>query len=118
MSTRKGSRRDYRHFPEEYAHLVRAFGRDGRASLGPMTEREARNACRDLYRYKMFLSEACDADADDPYARELFDMFNAATLRVEPCAVADDDRTHLVAFVLNPIVAAVRAMTSKGDING
>lgn len=109
MAARSDSRRDYRHFPPEYAELVRQYGRTGRADIGPMSQKEARAAARDLYRFKMFLTAACDADNEDVYARELLDAFTSASIHVEPIATHDPRGTHCVAFVMNPIVAAVRA---------
>lgn len=109
-----GTRRDYRHFPPEYADLLRKFARDGRADIGPMSEKEARASSRDLYRFRMFLASACDADEDDPYARELLDIFASVTLKVEPCALSDGpDTSHCVVFTLNPVVRAVRAMRER-----
>lgn len=117
MTARAGSRQDYRHFPPEYADLLRSFGRNGHANIGPMSEKEARASARDLYRFKMFLTRACDEDADDPYARELLAIFTDVTIRVEPVATHDPRGSHCVTFALNPIVAAVRQMM-KGDRNG
>lgn len=108
--TRRDTRRDYRHFPPEYADLVRDFRDTGRAEVGPLTLAHARSTVRDLYRFRMFLSAALDDDPGDTYARDLFDVFNSAVLRIEPVAVAgtDPNALHFVRFVLNPIVAAVR----------
>lgn len=115
--SRSDSRRDYRHFPPEYAELVRQYDRTGRADIGPMSQKEARAAARDLYRFKMFLTAACDSDTDDPYARELLDAFTSASIHVEPVATHDPRGTHCVAFVMNPIVAAVRATRNQTRID-
>lgn len=110
-ATRRDTRRDYRHFPPEYGDLIRRFRDTGRAEIGPLPLAAARSACRDLYRYRMFLSAALDDDPGDDYARSLFDAFNVVILRIEPVAILGNDPsgTHLVHFTLNPIVAAARA---------
>src|SRR5690242_6442109 len=117
-SPRRDARRDYRHFPAEYTSLLLAFDRDGHADIGPLDERSARAAVRDLYRFKMFLSAGCDADPSDAHARELLTIFSRAVIRLEPvaCLAAGegDTRTHLISFTLNPIVAAVRAAAEGG----
>lgn len=109
----RGTRRDYRHFPAEYADLVRKFHTTGRASIAPLTYKEARAATRDLYRWRMFLSAACDSDEDDPYARELFNMFSNVTLKIEPLATECEHGTHCVVFHINPVVRAVRAAQAQ-----
>lgn len=112
-SARRDTRRDYRHFPPEYADLVRRFRDTGRAEVGPLPLAQARSTVRDLYRFRMFLSAALDDDPGDDYARTLFNVFNSVVLRIEPVAIAGDDPAalHLVRFVLNPIVAAMRQPT-------
>lgn len=127
---RSGSRRDYRHFPSEYAELIQRFDRDGHASLPNLTKAEAQASVRDLYRFRMYLSEALDADSEDVYARALFNMFNSITLKVvgprcqRPAQCTDagfgpkqcslcSDTGYSVNFTRNPIVAAVRR--SRGD---
>lgn len=115
MSTRRDTRRDYRHFPPAYADLVRRFRDTGRAEIGPLTLASARSTVRDLYRFRMFLSAALDDDPGDTYARDLFNIFNEVILRIEPVAIAGDDPTelYLVRFALNPVVAAMRQPTEE-----
>jgi hypothetical protein len=107
-SPRPSSRRDYRHFPEAYTTLLLQFDRDGGASLGPMSARDARAAVRDLYRFKMFLSHGTDADPEDEHARAMLRIFAKVILRIEPVAVTSpDDASHVITLQLNPIVAAM-----------
>lgn len=105
------ARRDYRHFPAEYTALLLAFERDGRASLGPMSRSDAATSRRDLYRFKTFLSHACDTSPDDAHARHLMEVFASCSIKLEPVATLPPNAshlTHLLNFTLNPIVAAVR----------
>jgi hypothetical protein len=106
---RPSSRRDYRHFPEAYTALLLKFDRDGGASLGPMSSRDARASVRDLYRFKMFLSHGCDTDPADAHCRSLLRIFAKAILRIEPTATDNGDDSAVIVLTLNPIVAAMEA---------
>ena len=114
MSERRpDSRRDYRHFPPDYANALRAFERDGTFTIGPLDKKSAAGCKRDLYRFRMFLTAALDTDPGDDYARSLFDIFNTASLRT----VNHDDDTQSVVFELNPVVAAMRRLNGS-NVNG
>ncbi len=109
---RRDSRRDYRHFPPEYSALLVQFDREGRATVGPMSERDARAAIRDLYRFKMYLTDGVDQDPTDEHCRRLLTIASRAIMRIQPVATVSgaDGRhaTHTVVLALNPIVASVR----------
>lgn len=116
--TRPDSRRDYRHFPQEYATLLHQFAARGHVSLGPLAHSDALAARRDLYRYRAFLSAALDEDPSDDNARELFAIFNRVVLRVESVeavevgfngVVKSLPLTYQLTFNLNPLIAAMEA---------
>ena len=114
---RSDSRRDYRHFPPEYADMLRAFERETRRPdyrqrpyrFGPLGKAEAAAAKRDLYRFRMYLTAALDADAGDDYARALFNIFNSVTLRT-----VEAEGAHWIVFDINPVVAAMRRLNGGG----
>ncbi len=110
-ATRRDTRRDYRHFPPAYAALVQRFAETGQASVPGLTLASARSTVRDLYRFRMFLSAALDDDSGDDYARRLFNIFNEVILRIEPADTEHD--LHTIHFRLNPVVAAMRAVTQE-----
>lgn len=109
MSNRADKRKDYRHFPASYGDLFNEFADRGSATIGPMSEREARAALRDLYRFRMFLEHAINSDPSDAFARELHGRAKLAVLRVSPCAVTDlRSDYYMVELSLNPIERAMR----------
>lgn len=116
---RPDSRRDYRHFPPEYADMIRAFERDSRRAdylvspfrIGPFTARIANSTKRDLYRYRMFLTQALDDDPGDDYARALFNTFNSVTLRT----VHADEGVY-ISFEINAVVAAMRRLNGGTNV--
>jgi hypothetical protein len=113
---RPDSRRDYRHFPAAYGEVFHRFAERDSAVLGPMSERDARAALRDLYRFRTFLSHACDTDPSDAFARELLTISRDATMRVEPLvSPVNENLTHVVTLTLNPIVAAMRAVAQTEE---
>lgn len=118
-SARRDSRRDYRHFPAAYTELLERVRAEGKAALGPMPLRDAQAGARDLYRFKMFLTNGVDDDPDDAHCRHLLNIARDCTIRVEPvaCLPGDDPvgdtLTHLISISLNPIVAAMAAQGGR-----
>lgn len=115
---RRDRRSDYRNFPSAYGELF-MLCRDGeRHVLGPFdTEKAARAATRDLYRYRGFLRTAVETDHSDVFARQVHDV--ARDLKIEVTNGYEnnhlDVNTFYIALALNPIVAAVARMTSSSD---
>jgi hypothetical protein len=117
-ATTPGTRRDYRHFPSEYADMIRTFERETRRPdyltspfrLGPFTAKAATASKRDLYRFRLYLSYALDDDPGDDYARSLFTVFNSVTLRT----VTEPDGTY-ISFEINPVVAAMRRLQAGAN---
>lgn len=113
--SRRDRRSDYRNFPAAYGELF-MLCRDGeRHTIGPFdTERAARAAARDLYRYRGFLRTAVETDHSDVFARQIHDV--ARDLKIEVMTAGDGKggRGGLFSIVLalNPIVAAVARLTT------
>ena len=109
MSDAANRRRDYRHFPASYGDLIHRFHDTGRASIGPISRKEAEVTRRDLYRFRTFLSAGVDADPSDAFARELLDKFSRVVLNIEPVATVDPRGTHCLVLSLNPVTAFMEA---------
>lgn len=104
----------YHTFPREYATAFLA-ARDSPVTLGPFaSEKEAKTAARDLYRFRRAVQDGLSTDPADTYALTLHRASECVRLTVAP-SLSDGTHASLFSVILspNPLIAAVRSL-SKG----
>lgn len=105
IPTRRSSRRDYRNFPPEYFALLERYERTRAAiRLGPMTRAQANTLRRELYRWKMYLT---NADPSDEFAASLTALWNELATQISQ-DTAGDSTAHYLTIGPSQSVAAIR----------
>lgn len=110
MSSRKGTRTNFKHFPEEYFTVIERLASGIETFLGPFPWKEAKALQADLYRFAGFLRDAYNTD---PYASQLSDTCRSWSLYTIKVPDTDPPLYH-VHVRLNPLVKSIRDQSTTG----